>query len=396
MHISSAILRTLGGIFLSTGFAVAQAGTSPFYNPANIASPTGKTLAYEQYLTIGCPGRGILETPCKALAAALPADSDKDGVFDPADRCPDTPMGAIVDAQGCELDGDKDGVVDRLDQCPTTPPGRTVNNQGCELDGDGDGVVDALDRCPNTPAGRKVNAQGCELDSDVDGIVNALDLCPNTPPGRTVNAQGCEFDSDGDGVVNALDKCPNTPAGRTVNAQGCELDSDGDGVVDALDQCPNTPAGRKVNAQGCELDSDGDGIVDALDLCPNTPAGDRVNNQGCSLPNIQVLKGVNFDTAKASLKPESKDILDDAIATLKRYPGMKVEIGGHADSVGNDAYNMELSQKRVNTVMEFFISHGISSDRLSAKGYGETQPVADNGTAEGRAQNRRVELRAQN
>jgi OOP family OmpA-OmpF porin len=89
------------------------------------------------------------------------------------------------------LDGDKDGVLDNIDKCPTTPAGRTVNAQGCELDGDKDGVVDALDKCPTTPAGRTVNAQGCELDGDKDGVVDALDKCPNTKVGNTVDVNGC-------------------------------------------------------------------------------------------------------------------------------------------------------------------------------------------------------------
>lgn len=95
--------------------------------------------------------------------APPPADSDGDGVPDAADRCPGTPAGARVNAQGCEPDADGDGVVDRLDQCPGTPTGTKVDAQGCELDSDRDGVVDRLDRCPGTRAGAKVDARGCEL-----------------------------------------------------------------------------------------------------------------------------------------------------------------------------------------------------------------------------------------
>jgi outer membrane protein OmpA-like peptidoglycan-associated protein len=354
------------------GIVQAQA-SEPFYNPANTASTSGKTTGHELYKTIGCPGRAMLDAPCpvpapaKAAApAAKPLDSDGDGVTDDLDRCPGTPKGALVDARGCELDSDGDGVVDRLDKCPGTPAGRKVNANGCELDGDGDGVVDALDKCPTTPAGRKVNAQGCELDSD------------------------------GDGVVDALDKCPNTPAGARVNSEGCELDSDGDGVVDRLDKCPNTPAGRKVDANGCELDGDGDGVVDALDKCPNTPAGDKVDNQGCTLLKTIVLKGVNFDFNTAQLRADASAILDDAVAILKRYPALKVEVAGHTDSNGADAYNQRLSENRAKAVMDYFVGKGVDAAQLSAKGYGESEPVADNATADGRAQNRRVELRILN
>ena len=118
-------------------------------------------------------------------------------------------------------------------------------------DSDGDGVIDAADRCPNTPAGTPVTADGCPKDSDGDGVIDANDRCPNTPAGTPVTADGCPKDSDGDGVIDAADRCPNTPAGTPVTADGCPKDSDGDGVIDADDRCPNTPAGTAVDARGC-------------------------------------------------------------------------------------------------------------------------------------------------
>jgi OOP family OmpA-OmpF porin len=121
------------------------------------------------------------------------------------------------------------------------------------VDSDGDGVVDASDRCPGTPLGAIVDATGCELDADKDGVADSRDKCPNTRAGATVDSNGCERDSDGDGVKDGLDMCPNTAAGAKVNAQGCELDSDGDKVVDRLDKCPNTRAGAQVDVNGCEI-----------------------------------------------------------------------------------------------------------------------------------------------
>jgi OOP family OmpA-OmpF porin len=203
-------------------------------------------------------------------------------------------------------------------------------------------------------------------------------------------------DSDGDGVIDANDRCPTTPAGRTVNPQGCELDGDGDGVVDALDKCPTTPSGRKVNAQGCELDGDADGVVDALDKCPTTPAGDRVDSKGCSLPQVFNLIGVNFDNNKDTLRTDAIAILDDVVATLKRYPALKVEVAGHTDSANSDTYNLDLSQRRADAVMKYFVDHGVEADRMTAKGYGEAEPIADNATQAGRFKNRRVELRSLN
>jgi OOP family OmpA-OmpF porin len=120
-------------------------------------------------------------------------------------------------------------------------------------DSDGDGVPDNMDKCPDTPAGTQVNADGCPLDSDGDGVRDSDDKCPGTPAGTPVDANGCELDADGDGVSDSKDKCPNTPAGAKVDADGCELDSDGDGVVDSKDQCPDTPKGDRVDMFGCSF-----------------------------------------------------------------------------------------------------------------------------------------------
>ena len=173
-------------------------------------------------------------------------------------------------------------------------------------------------------------------------------------------------------------------------------DSDGDGVIDALDKCPTTPAGSTVNAQGCEPDGDADGVVDSMDKCPTTPAGDRVDSKGCSLPKAFNLIGVNFDNNKDTLRADTIAILDDAVATLKRYHALRVEIAGHTDSANSDAYNLDLSQRRANAVLNLFVGKGVEADRLSAKGYGEAEPIADNSTSEGRLKNRRVELRSLN
>src|SRR5947208_6927275 len=184
------------------------------------------------------------------LGSGPPPDSDKDGVPDKKDACPDTPLGATVDARGCPTDSDKDGVYDGLDKCPNTPAGATVNASGCPSDSDADGVPDGIDQCPNTPAGVHVDAKGCSSDSDGDGVPDGIDQCPNTPAGATVDAVGCPSDADKDGVPDGLDQCPNTPIGALVDAKGCPMDSDLDGVPDGLDKCPNTPAGTPVDKIG--------------------------------------------------------------------------------------------------------------------------------------------------
>jgi OOP family OmpA-OmpF porin len=235
------------------------------------------------------------------------------------------------------------------------------------------------------------------VDTDGDGVLDEADNCPGTPAGTPVDAGGCPLpqDDDGDGVTNDVDKCPGTPPGAKVDASGCELDSDGDGVGDSRDQCPDTPAGAKVDDKGCELDSDADGVVDSQDKCPDTPKGDRVDAVGCSFKDEIRLPGVVFETNRADLKSESIPVLQGAVATLKRYPDLGIEVAGHTDSRGSDAYNLDLSARRAATVLKFLQDAGVTNT-VTSRGYGERQPIASNTTEDGRQQNRRVVLRVLN
>ncbi len=169
-------------------------------------------------------------------------------------------------------------------------------------------------------------------------------------------------------------------------------DSDGDGVVDPQDRCPGTPPNTKVDASGCELDSDGDGVLDSADQCPGTLAGRRVDPRGCEIKKEIELRGVKFATDKADLLPESYPMLDDAIATLKKYPELKIEVAGHTDDRGSAAHNQSLSQRRAETVEKFLRDGGVTNE-LKAVGYGESQPMEDNATDAGRQANRRVVLK---
>ncbi|NIP18016.1 MAG: OmpA family protein [Xanthomonadales bacterium] len=245
-------------------------------------------------------------------------------------------------------------------------------------------------------AGAAIGALVCAArakDADNDGVRDDDDRCPGTFPGATVDQNGCELDFDGDGVVDRLDECPDTPSGVNVDSRGCELDDDGDGVVNSKDQCPGTPAGAAVDADGCELDSDGDGVLNSKDQCPNTAPGTAVDNNGCDLPPYYTLNGVYFEFDSARLTADSTAALDDALEILNRHEGLEVEIAGHTDSKGTDAYNQKLSERRADSVMQYLVDHGIDAGLLSAKGYGESEPIADNATDEGRAKNRRVEMR---
>jgi outer membrane beta-barrel protein len=299
-------------------------------------------------------------------------------------------------------DTDGDGVSDRKDKCPDTPKGATVDKSGCPTDTDGDGVFDGIDRCPDTPKGDKVDATGCSQDTDGDGVNDGPDGCPNTPKGAKVDAKGCPADEDGDGVYDGIDTCPGTAKGAKVDAKGCPTDSDGDGVFDGTDQCPNTPKGAKVDAKGCPTDGDKDGVYDGIDKCPDTPKGTAVDATGCTAKAAPlftpekkslVLEGVTFETNKATLTPQSNAALDKIAASLKEYPDVKVEVGGHTDSSGEAAHNLRLSGQRAKAVVSYLVGKGIDASRITAKAYGEGSPIADNNTPEGKAKNRRVELK---
>jgi hypothetical protein len=335
-----------------------------------------------------------------------PRDADHDGVANTFDQCPDTPRGAQVDDVGCPQDFDGDGVYAGIDQCPDTPSGAFVDEAGCPTDSDNDTVFDGIDVCPNTPAGATVDENGCPLDADQDGVFDGLDQCPDTPLGATVDADGCPLDSDADGVYDGLDQCPDTPAGVTVDETGCPADLDGDGVVNALDQCPDTPPGTEVDQRGCPpevvmRDSDGDGVLDDQDRCPGTSVGVPVDAVGCAILFVVaegvarplVLRGVHFEVNRSALTPDSRPILDEVAASLMAHPDVRIEVGGHTDITGSRSYNQRLSLQRAQSVKAYLARQGVDPSRMETRGYGPDVPIADNGTVEGRAQNRRVELK---
>jgi outer membrane protein OmpA-like peptidoglycan-associated protein len=277
--------------------------------------------------------------------------------------------------------------------------------KGKERDQDLDKVRDWLDKCPNTPIGCKVDANGCPIDSDGDGVCDGIDKCPNTPRGCKVDKDGCPIDSDGDGVCDGVDTCPDTPAGTLVNAQGCPDDDDKDGVRNGDDKCPNTPQGCKVDASGCPIDSDGDGVCDGLDQCANTPAGLKVDDKGCPIEVIEKetelmdtgmirLEDIHFDTDKWDVLPADTLRLTEVGAVLKNWPELKIEIGGHTDSRGSAKHNQVLSEKRAGSVKAYLLQRypDLDGSRFTVKGYGATRPIVPNTSATNMARNRRVEF----
>jgi outer membrane protein OmpA-like peptidoglycan-associated protein len=244
-------------------------------------------------------------------------------------------------------------------------------------------------------------------DRDGDGLTDDVDKCPDEPEDKDgfQDEDGCpDPDNDFDGIPDKDDKCPLEPEDKDgfQDEDGCpDPDNDGDGLSDKVDQCPNEPEDKDgfEDDDGCpDPDNDKDGVLDADDKCP-TEAG--VPPDGCpkkyklvvvTEKKIEIKQTVYFDFNKATIKPVSFPLLDEVAQALKDNPKIKVEVQGHTDSVGDDNFNLKLSQKRAESVRNYLIKKGISSDRMEPKGYGENVPIADNRTKEGRDQNRRVEF----
>jgi OOP family OmpA-OmpF porin len=266
--------------------------------------------------------------------------------------------------------------------------------------------MDNNDSCLATPVGEQVDERGCsasQRDTDRDGVKDNADRCPNTPSGEKVNGQGCspnQLDKDLDKVPDTADKCADTPAGQEVDENGCsagQRDVDGDGVMDDADKCLDSAPGEAVDPAGCARDTDADGISDGRDKCPGTPTGQAVDENGCpqlfqGAERSVILQGVNFTTGKSELTEASKAILVEVARSLAASPGTRVEVSGYTDNTGSGKTNLKLSQQRAESVEAFLVQNGASPAQVSAKGYGEENPVADNKTKAGRAQNRRVEL----
>src|SRR5215213_3266860 len=293
-------------------------------------------------------------------------------------------------------------------------------------DSDSDGVLNNRDRCADTPAGAQVDGFGCPADNDGDGVANGIDRCPSTAVGAIVDAIGCTRDSDGDNIADGIDKCPDSPAGVLVDAAGCPRDSDADGIADGLDRCSATPKGATVDALGCPGDEDADGVLDGLDRCPRTPIGATVNSRGCvagQQPRMQsnappdtsaaappaarvtpapgpaaaaapfVLEGVSFESGSARLQSGSYVQLDSIAKVLQANPKLRVEIGGHTDNAGTPADNQHLSTLRAESVRNYLVAKGVPFQQMVARGYGATTPRTPDTTPQGRAANRRVEIK---
>ena len=347
-------------------------GAAPIESGAKRATPLEVLAALKiflvgnSYLSLGAT-RGLLNSygdpDVRAFAGIIfePAigDRDGDGIGDDIDACPNDAedKDGFEDEDGCpDPDNDNDGILDIVDQCPDIAEDFNgfEDTDGCPdggRDRDGDGILDVDDRCPDDPEDKDgfEDEDGCpDLDNDRDGIPDVTDQCPNDP-------------EDIDGFQDE-DGCP-------------DPDNDKDGILDVVDQCPNEPE----NFNGIE-DEDG---------CPEVPK--KVIIAGGKL---QILDKVYFETAKAVIKVESYEILIQVAETLKLNPQLQsIEVQGHTDSRGSDAYNLDLSNRRAAAVRTFLIDKGgVEPGRLVSKGYGESQPVDPAENIQAWATNRRVEF----
>ncbi|MBM3184816.1 MAG: OmpA family protein [Bacteroidetes bacterium] len=311
-------------------------------------------------------------------------DTDGDGIKDMDDDCATIP--GLAEFKGCpDKDGDK--IPDKDDDCPEIAGLKEF--KGCP-DRDGDKIIDKNDDCPDVAG--LAQFKGCP-DTDGDGIPDPEDACPNAA-GPKEN-QGCP-DKDGDGLFDFVDGCPDVAGPKENN--GCPWpDTDGDGILDKDDDCP-TIKGPKEN-KGCPYkDSDNDGLLDKDDDCPMTPGPKE--NKGCPVIEEEVVEviqtafnNLEFETAKDIILDPSKPALDKLADVLTNKPLWKLEISGHTDNVGDDNANLVLSKKRAEALKNYLISKGISANRLTTLYFGETKPIADNNTTEGRKKNRRVEMK---
>jgi outer membrane protein OmpA-like peptidoglycan-associated protein len=248
------------------------------------------------------------------------------------------------------------------------------------LDADGDGINDDVDQCPQEAEDKDgfEDENGCpDTDNDADGVADGADQCPTEAEDKDAfqDEDGCpDADNDADGLADGTDKCPLEAEDKDnfQDEDGCpDLDNDGDGVPDAQDKCIDT-----LETKNNYEDSDG---------CPDEIPAQVKRFTG-------VIKGITFKTKSAEILKPSFRTLDGAVKVLQEYASLRLEIQGHTDDVGDDAFNLDLSQQRAESVKAYFVGKGIDESRITAKGYGETNPVDPRKTKAARAKNRRVEF----
>lgn len=293
-------------------------------------------------------------------------------------------------------------------------------------DRDGDGLKDDVDKCPNNPEDFDdfEDEDGCpELDNDLDRIPDKTDRCPNEPEDRDgdQDEDGCpektKHDRDGDGILDKDDDCPDNPEDidKFEDSDGCpDTDNDKDQIPDVDDVCPDDPEDKDQfkDSDGCpDLDNDEDRVPDTQDKCPGRDGEDLAttketwnthkDDDGCpdrgdvdvGTGVLYVLKKIYFEYDSAVIKKRSYKILNVVAKTIQLNPDLLlIEVQGHTDERGSDAYNLKLSQARAQSVVAFLSKAGVQRSRLKPKGYGERKPIDRRRNQQAWAKNRRVEF----
>jgi outer membrane protein OmpA-like peptidoglycan-associated protein len=351
--------------YANLGFSIT--GDDGIFFSANIQKSLPEARAFRVYEADRADHHYVYASrfqPRLALAANLgwsgnlvASDEDKDGIADKDDLCPKEKedFDGFQDMDGCpEYDNDGDSIPDVMDKCPLEAEDMDgfQDQDGCpEADNDKDGIMDALDKCINEP-------------EDVDGFED-YDGCP-------------ELDNDKDGVLDAQDKCPGIPEDKDgfEDMDGCpEPDNDQDKIPDVNDKCPNDPE----SYNGFE-DEDG---------CPDMS---RSMLNAVPLEKRLLLRGVHFRGNTDELLPESYSYLDTLSERIRAIPGVMVEVRGYWEAAGKELDGFRNSEARANAVRKYLIGKGVESNQILARGMGPREPIANNKSAEGRQQNRRIEL----
>jgi len=306
---------------------------------------------------IGGVGNPMFRVFAGLVWAPPTADRDGDGILDDDDACPDDPedKDTFEDEDGCpDPDNDEDTRPDVADRCPFEPEDLDgfEDEDGCpDLDNDGDGLMDVSDLCPNEP-------EDVDGDEDEDG-------CPEE-----------DKDKDKDGILVPDDACPEVPEDKDgfEDEDGCpDPDNDGDGILDKADACP--------------LEKEVVNGVDDEDGCPDEALVEVREER------IVIGDKINFKTnSDKIIGAKSFEILDAVAKVIESKPDIRVRIEGHTDSRGKREYNLKLSKRRAASVKRYLVKKGIADDRLETEGFGPDKPIDTNTSAEGRAENRRVEF----
>ena len=267
-------------------------------------------------------------------------DTDKDGVTDCRDKCPETPKGVAVDTRGCPLDTDKDGVPDYRDQCPNTPEKAPVGDEGCPLDTDMDGVPDYRDQCPTTPGGIAVDEKGCRknpknryvLIPDLEGDIGRLTVA--SEKGSQVLDKA--FEATG---LNNADEVPSTPI-----------------IMDEAEV-------KRI-------------FKDALNAQPTPP--------------VHFI--LYFTTGTTELTPQSIEQLPKVLKSIEDRRSVDLTISGHTDRTGSKKFNRGLSLDRAGKVAELLINKGVDPKIIEITSHGEGNPLVKTADGVAEPKNRRVEV----